>query len=456
MSKIFYYYLFCLWLGLLYLCLQKKNNTKIETMRILLTLLIACSCISLSAQTDCYRFDFTGKKKSKEGYIQVTPDMHYNTGACYGYDYTAPQASVSGGPFHFSVKVPDGNYRVSIVVGSHRTAAITTLRGESRRLFYEQIHTKKGELKTCTFTINKRSTLINGDEHVRIKRREQGKLNWDEKLTIEVTGPAPQIAEMTIERIDTAITVFLCGNSTVVDQDNEPWASWGQMIPRFFDEEVCFANYAESGETAASFIAAGRLKKLLTQIKKGDYVIVEFGHNDQKLTGVGDGAFYSFMTNMKIFVDEARRRGATPILVTPTQRRSFNKEGKIADTHLDFPEATRFLCQREGVHLIDLHAMTRTLYEAMGPEASKGAFVHYPAGSYPGQDKPLADNTHFNPYGAYQISKCVIEGIRELNLDLMLHLRPDYTSYDPALPDDRNAFVWDESRFVEIEKPDGN
>lgn len=425
-------------------------------MRTLLTLLIACSYISLSAQADCYKFDFSGKKKLKEGYIQITPDMLYSTGVGYGYDYTAPQTSANGTPFHFSVEVPDGNYRVSIVVGSHRTAAITTLRGESRRLFYERVHTKKGELKSCTFTINKRSTHIHGNEYVRIKSREQGKLNWDDKLTIEVTGPAPHIAEMTIERIDTAITVFLCGNSTVVDQDNEPWASWGQMIPRFFDEEVCFANYAESGETAASFIAAGRLKKLLTQIKKGDYVIVEFGHNDQKLKGVGDGAFYSFMTNMKIFVDETRRRGATPILVTPTQRRSFDKEGKIADTHLDFPEATRFLCQREGVHLIDLHAMTRTLYEAMGPEVSKGAFVHYPAGSYPGQEKPLADNTHFNPYGAYQISKCVIEGMKGLNLELLHHLRPDYTSYNPSCPDKREDFVWDESRFVEIVKPDGN
>ena len=219
---------------------------------------------------------------------------------------------------------------------------------------------------------------------------------------------------------------------------------------------MCFANYAESGETATTFIAAKRLKKLLTQVKPGDYIVVEFGHNDQKRKGVGDGAFYSFIYNMKIFVDEARRHGAIPILVTPTQRLSFNNEGKILDTHLDYPDATRFLCQREGVHLIDLHAMTRTLYEALGPEASKDAFVHYPAGSYPGQDKPLADNTHFNPYGAYQISKCVIEGMKILNLDLLRHLRSDYMPYDPSLPDRRAAFQWDDSRFVEIEKPDGN
>ena len=424
-------------------------------MRTLFALLLTCCCTLLNAQVTSYKFDFSGKKKVKEGYTRIDNATLYTPEQGYGYDFVEGDAQVDK-CFSFSVDVPDGNYRVSIVVGSRHAAGVTTLRGESRRLFYERVSTRKGEYKTCTFTINKRNTCIQGDEHVRIKAREQGKLNWDDKLTIEVAGPMPQVAEMVIERIDTATTVFLCGNSTVVDQDNEPWASWGQMIPRFFDENVVFANYAESGETAASFIAAGRLKKLLTQVKEGDYIIVEFGHNDQKLKGVGDGAFYSFMTNMKRFVDEARRHGAIPVLVTPTQRRSFDGEGKIMDTHLDYPEATRFLCQREGVALIDLHAMTRTLYEALGVEGSKGAFVHYPAGSYPGQDKPLADNTHFNPYGAYQISKCVIEGMKGLELDLLRHLRTDYVPYDPAAPDRRDAFVWDDSRFVEITKPDGN
>lgn len=436
-------------------------------MRKHITLLLVCCCTLLSAQTTSYKFDFSGKKKAKEGYILVTPETLYTPERGYGYDFVGQQSTVNGqqsihnsaehhNSQYFSVDVPDGNYRVNVVVGNRRKAGVTTLRGESRRLFYERVATKRGEYKTCSFTINKRNTLIEGTEHVRIKDREKGKLNWDDKLTIEVNGPAPQIMEMTIERVDDVPTIFLCGNSTVVDQDNEPWASWGQMITRFFDENVCFANYAESGETAVTFIGAKRLKKLLTQVKPGDYIVVEFGHNDQKRKGVGDGAFYSFMYNMKIFVDEARRRGATPILVTPTQRRSFNAEGKITDTHLDYPEATRFLANREGVHLIDLHAMTRVLYEAMGPEASKGAFVHYPANTYPGQAKPLADNTHFNPYGAYQISKCIIEGMKKLDLDILKSLRADYVPYDPAHPDDRAAFQWDDSRFVEVLKPDGN
>ena len=273
---------------------------------------------------------------------------------------------------------------------------------------------------------------------------------------MEFNGSAPALHKLTIEPTDEAITIFLCGNSTVVDQDEEPWASWGQMIPRFFDEHVAFANYAESGEAANTFIAAKRLKKALSQMKAGDYIFIEFGHNDQKQKRAGNGAYYSYMTNLKTIIDEAHAKGAHPVLVTPTQRRSFDERGKIRDTHEDYPEAMRWLATKESIPLIDLHSMTRTLYEALGVEQSKRAFVHYPAGSYPNQTKALEDNTHFNPYGAYQIAKCVIEGIKELNLDLAKYLRTDYQSYKPMQPDNIEAFEWHESLFNDIVKPDGN
>ena len=144
------------------------------------------------------------------------------------------------------------------------------------------------------------------------------------------------------------------------------------------------------------------------------------------------------------------------VLVTPTQRRSFDENGKIRDTHEDYPEAMRWLAAKENVPLIDLNEMTRTLYEAMGVEPSKKAFVHYPAGTYPGQNRVLADNTHFNPYGAYQISKCIIEGIKKAGLPISNYLRSDYSGYNPAHPDALDSFKWNDSPFTEIEKPDGN
>ncbi len=409
-----------------------------------------------SVEAQSYKFDFTTSKKTKEGYTKVTPADRFTQEKGYGYDLTASPDEKRTTPFFFSVAVPDGNYLVTAVVGDKRVAGMTTLRGESRRLFFENIHTEKGELKPCTFVINKRNTHISDKEAVRIKPREQHKLNWDDKLTLEFNGDAPQLSELIIERVEGVPTLFLCGDSTVVDQDNEPWASWGQMITRFFDEGVSFANYAESGECGNTFIAAGRLKKALTQMKAGDYLFIEFGHNDQKQKGPGKGAFYSYMTSLKSFIDEARARGAYPVLVTPTQRRSFDEQGKIRDTHADFPDAMRWLAAKENVPLIDLHQMTRTLYEALGVDSSKRAFVHYPAGTYPGQMRDFADNTHFNPYGAYQIAKCIIEGMKKLDLPLLDHLREGYTAYDPAQPDDWTAFKWNDSPFTEVEKPDGN
>lgn len=403
-----------------------------------------------------YKYDFTPGKRVKDGYVKITSADRYSEEKGYGYDLSLSPDGKGTAPFFFSVSVPDGNYHVTVVVGNKRSAGETTVRGESRRLFLENVKTKKGELRPCSFTINKRDVHISANEDVRIKQRERNKLNWDDKLTLEFNGDAPQLTELIIERIENVPTLFLCGNSTVVDQDNEPWASWGQMIPRFFTDSICFANYAESGESANTFIGAGRLKKALTKMKPGDYIFMEFGHNDQKQKGPGKGAFYSFMTSLKTFVDEARARGVHPVLVTPTQRRSFDADGKIRDTHLDFPEAVRWLAEKENIPLVDLHAMTRTFYEAMGVEESKRAFVHYPANTYPGQDKPLADNTHFNPYGAYQIAKCVIEGMKNAGLPIVKFLRTDYQGYDPGHPDNLEDFKWNVSPFAELEKPDGN
>ena len=152
---------------------------------------------------------------------------------------------------------------------------------------------EEGEFRTFTFTVNKRTPKISDSEAVRIKPRERSKLNWDDKLTIEINGERPQCAAIRIEPDHRVPTLFLTGNSTVVDQDEEPWASWGQMIPRFFDAEVCFANYAESGECADTFIRAGRLKKALSQMKPGRLHVhgVRAQRPETKRTGQGSLLF---------------------------------------------------------------------------------------------------------------------------------------------------------------------
>lgn len=368
------------------------------------------------------------------------------------------QNAKSNAPFTRNIEVPDGNYKVTVVLGSKKKAGKTVVRAENRRLMVDEVATKKGQFKTVEFVVNKRTPEIEKGKRVKVKDREKNYNTWDNAINLEFTGAAPAVKEVKIERDTTATTIFLCGNSTVVDQPYEPWASWGQMIPRWFGPEVAISNNAESGLTAGSFLGSYRLDKILTMMKKGDYVICEFGHNDQKEKMAGAGAWYNFSYNLKVFIDKVRAKGGNIIFVTPTQRRRFDDatHSKILETHGDYPDAMRAVAKREGVPVIELHDMTRTFFETLGYENSKKALVHYPANTFPGQDKPLADNTHFNPYGAYEIAKMVVMGMKQLNLPIVKYLRSDWKDFNPAQPDDYNKFVWYNSVQQDVTKPDGN
>lgn len=368
------------------------------------------------------------------------------------------QNAKSNAPFTRNIEVPDGNYKVTVVLGSKKKAGKTVVRAENRRLMVDEVATKKGQFKTVEFVVNKRTPEIEKGKRVKVKDREKNYNTWDNAINLEFTGAAPAVKEVKIERDTTATTIFLCGNSTVVDQPYEPWASWGQMIPRWFGPEIAISNNAESGLTAGSFLGSYRLDKILTMMKKGDYVICEFGHNDQKEKMAGAGAWYNFSYYLKIFIDKVRAKGGNIIFVTPTQRRRFDDatHSKILETHGDYPDAMRAVAKREGVPVIELHDMTCTFFETLGYENSKKALVHYPANTFPGQDKPLTDNTHFNPYGAYEIAKMVVMGMKQLNLPIVKYLRSDWKDFNPAQPDDYNKFVWYNSVQQDVTKPDGN
>lgn len=363
----------------------------------------------------------------------------------YNYDTKGQQ------PFELNVEVPDGNWLVTVKIGSRKQAGDTFIKAESRRLYVNGIRTAKGEFRTVSFVVNKRDDIIreNGIEsgRVTLKAREKGKLNWDSCLNLEIGGDAPVVESVTIEPAGNVTTIFLCGDSTVVDQDIEPWASWGQMFPWFFDTSVAVANYAESGERTDTFIGAGRLRKILSVMQPGDYVFVEFGHNDQKINDrPGGGAYYYFATQLKTFIDEVRAKGGIPVLVSPTHRRNFDSEGKVVETHLDYPEAMEWVARRENVPFIDLHSMSADFYEALGPEGSKEAFVHYKAGSYPGMTADVADNTHFNTYGAFELAKCVVAGMKHINLPVAGHV-VNFSGYDPSYPSPRSDFRWVDSPY---------
>lgn len=426
-----------------------------------------------SAQKTCFKFLF-GTGLVVPGTTLVAPGQAYSKETGYGFDFgTLPQELptnefkrknllMSDKAYYFSVDVPEGNYSVTVKFGGAKEATVTTVKAESRRLMLEKVETKPGQSVTKTFVVNIRKPQIAGGTKVGLKDRELNKLDWDDKLTLEFNNAKSCVEEIDIAKADDQITVYLAGNSTVVDQDDEPWASWGQMIPRFFKPGVAIADHAESGLTLASFKGSRRLDKVLSTAKPGDYLFIEFGHNDQKERGPNAGAWKAYTESFKYFIEQAKAKGMIPVVVTSTSRRAFSDTtGKVVNTLGDFPAAARKVAQDEGVALIDLNAMTADFYNALGKEASTKAFVHYPANTWPGQKAPLADNTHFNNYGAYEIAKCIIEGIRSNHLGLEKYLI-DAPKFDPSHPDDPNTFSLPVSppsptlKASMFAKPDGN
>ncbi len=251
---------------------------------------------TLRTQT-AYKFDF-GSGKVQAGYTAVLPATVYTAQSGYGFDFGSTVTSknyngkdalrddfiTSNKPFYFSVKVPEGNYDVNVILGDKEGTSTTTIKAECRRLMVEKVITKKGQFSTQTFTVHVRDSIIRSTgSKVRLKPREINYLHWDDKLTLEFNNTEPKVCAIEITPNTTAATVFLAGNSTVVDQAEEPWAAWGQMIPAFFKPgKIAIANYAESGETLKAFKGERRLEKVWSMAKPGNYLFIEFAHNDQK------------------------------------------------------------------------------------------------------------------------------------------------------------------------------
>lgn len=436
-----------------------------------ITILACLATLLTTAQTNAFRFDF-GTSETAAGYTAVGPTTFYDDQTGYGFERGATLIVTDRGgkdalrrdfitsdlPFLFSVKVPEGNYNVTVTLGDADSASVATIRAECRRMMVQQVKTKKGKFATVSFTVHVRDSLISGtDRKVRLKPREINYLHWDNKLTLEFNDAHPKICAVEITPAQEVITVFLAGNSTVVDQAEEPYAAWGQMIPAFFQPgKVAVANYAESGEALNSFRSARRLEKVLSLMKPGDYLFIEFGHNDQKQKGEGIGPFTSYKRDLKYYIGETRKKGGIPVLVTSMHRRSFDSTGKIVNTLGDYPAAVRQTAAEEKVPLIDLNNRSKTLYEAWGPDKSQLAFVIYKANTFPGQDKELKDNTHFNPYGAYEIARCIVQGIRDNKLDLARYIKKEIRPFNPARPDDIKKWHWPLSPRMNVTKPDGS
>jgi lysophospholipase L1-like esterase len=337
-------------------------------------------------------------------------------------------------PFYFSIPVPPGNYRVTMTLGGKQSSVIT-VRAEARRLMLQAIPVAANKTETKAIDVNIRIPEFTKPDgtpgRVRLKAREIGNLDWDPKLTLEFNGVNPAFHSLTIQPI-TEPVIYLAGDSTMVDQDVEPWASWGQQLPRFFLPGVVVANHAESGEASNSFVSEQRFAEIMSLIKPGDYFFVQFAHNDQKNGPDFPEKYRAIMTD---FVTQVRAKGATPVIVTAMNRDNFDADGHIKDSLEPYPQISREVATATGAALIDLNAMSKTMFEAMGVEGSDHAFMKFKAGSYPGVDRDISDTTHFNNFGAYELARCIVHGVREDKLPLAKFLDPSVPDFNPAQPD---------------------
>lgn len=406
-----------------------------------MTVLLLCAttfAAEVPNQNGVMRFDFVeGYHAPNEVWTGVKDDLVYAADTGYGYD-GGPR--VAGQPYRFSVRVPEGNYRVTVQLGDAQADSITTVKAETRRLMLEQISVPAGHVVTRSFTVNIRTPKIAGGGNVKISEREADAPHWDDKLSLEILGKNPALANVEIERVDNSPTIVLAGDSTVTDGTREPWSGWGQILPRWVRNDVAVANYAESGRALSSFANERRLEKLLSVARPGDYLFIQFGHNDMKEKFEGAGAYGNYTTNFRNYIAKAREKKMTPVVVTSMHRRRFDESGHIVNTFGDYIAAARKVAAEEHVTLIDLNAMSGKFYEALGVEGSKKALVHYPANTFPGQAETLKDDTHHNPYGAYELARCVVEAMRH-EPTLAGLLNDEVKQFDPAKPDDPATFA---------------
>lgn len=234
--------------------------------------------------------------------------------------------------------------------------------------------------------------------------------------------------------------IFLIGDSTIAQKKavDAPETGWGQPFQNLFTEAVEVHNHAVNGRSTKSFRTLGHWKTVWEQLQPGDYVFIQFGHNDSKES---DSTRYAapqtdYKKNLERYIREIQSKGAVPILVTPVMRRKFNDQGQFVDQHGEYPAVVRQIASSQNITLIDLHKSSQTVIEKQGVVGSKKMFMHYTGGIFPKFPKGIEDNTHFSPYGAQLIANAVASEIMSLTHPLRNFLRKSVypTQYDYQLP----------------------
>lgn len=232
-----------------------------------------------------------------------------------------------------------------------------------------------------------------------------------------------------IATAESSPVIYMIGDSTMANKPTAPpnlERGWGQLLPGFFKDPGIVSNHAVNGRSSKSFIDEGRWKTVLDALQPGDWVIIQFGHNDEKkndtkrYTDPGS----SYRDNLRRFVRETREKGASPILATCVVRRRWDAKGEqMIDTHGDYPEATREVAAEEKVPLLEMHNLTRQLELGHGKEGSKHLHLWIPAGVHEQIPDGMKDDTHYSEYGAERVAALAIQEILRLELPLLKWLK---------------------------------
>lgn len=223
-------------------------------------------------------------------------------------------------------------------------------------------------------------------------------------------------------------TLFLIGDSTMSNKENpdkNPEHGWGQVLPQFMTSGIEIQNHAMNGRSSKSFRTEGRWDKVEKQLKKGDFVIIQFGHNDQKLKDSTKftNPYTQYRANLERYVNEARAKGATPILMTSITRRNFNENGVLIDTHKEYPLVVRMVADNLKVPFVDMQLLTEQMEIAYGPEKSKMLHLHFKAGENPYYPKDKADDTHLSELGAETVAKLALKDLKTLKTGLEKYIK---------------------------------
>ena len=225
---------------------------------------------------------------------------------------------------------------------------------------------------------------------------------------------------------ENGITVFMAGDSTmsIKEVKDYPEAGWGMPFSYFFNDEVTVDNRAKNGRSTKTFISEQRWQGILTELKAGDYVFIQFGHNDQSKHKVDRYTPPAeFRHNLSQFIAQTKEKNAFPILMTPITRRYFSDDGTIKETHPIYADLVRQVAKETKVEFIDMEIVTKHYFQQLGEQASALRFMHIKANLHPNYPNGVKDDTHLNNLGAREVAQLVLTELKQRNHPLIKQLR---------------------------------